>query len=376
MKWFNSYLQNRKQFVSLNGIDSSFSDITTGVPQGSILGPLLFLIYVNDLPNCTSSKLLMYADDTCLIQPITINTKNDHVDYESQRLLNKNLQNLDWLTVNKLSLNISKTKFIMFHYAQKLIKPQHIPVLKINEVEINNVTYTKFLGITFDQHLKFNLHIQHVANKISKTNGVLSLLKHYVPQTILKTIYNALILPFITYGVAIWGFGNCDRIVKIQKKSIRNITNSFFLAHCQPLCKANKILLFEDLFNIACLKIYFLYKNKKLPNYFHENNFINIDRSDRSRRIINKPNKFDNFLVSHSLPNVILPMNYTNKSLTRKCLRMFLPTLINSLYISTHILDKVNTHSLNNVVFSCKEFVFSKYNEVCNIPFCYICNLN
>ena len=146
LNWFQSYLSNRKQLVCLDDYTSSLSTITTGVPQGSILGPLLFLIYVNDLSSSsTNTKCIMYADDTSLLIPYKLNscctiaTQTDFINNELKYVY-------DWLCANKLSLNTNKTKYMIFHFTQRKLSNNDIPSIKIHEKQIERVETFKFLG--------------------------------------------------------------------------------------------------------------------------------------------------------------------------------------------------------------------------------------
>ena len=377
LKWFTSYLAHRNQYVSLENTTSSSLEITTGVPQGSILGPLLFLIYVNDLPVCTNCKFLMYADDTCLLTPIDVNTNTQTINDAISVGINIKLQSLyDWLVVNKLSLNVSKTKFMLFHFLQKHIEMCHVPALEINGTPIKYVTEMKFLGIHFDNRLLFDKHINEIANKISRINGVLSKLKLYLPVNILTIIYNCLLLPYLTYGITIWGFGQCDRLRVLQKKAIRNVTNSSYLSHCQPLCKQLRCLLFDDLLKLSILKLYYKHCCKNIPSYFLNSNFILLNNVNHERRTINRPTIFDNFINPYSLLSTrLVNVQHSNRYLSEKCLRYYIPILINSDYVSISILEKVSSVSFHCFVHSCKQHILSKYNNVCNVYNCYVCNV-
>ena len=161
LKWFESYLLNRKQFVSLNGEDSDLKTVTCGVPQGSVLGPLLFLIYINDLPNVSDKlKFFLFADDT--------NIYYESVDLlELEKTVNKELQNLSlWLKVNRLALNIDKTNFLIFHSTKRL--KNHNVTLKLDKKAISEQTYIKYLGVLIDSHLNWKHHIVNVSKKISR----------------------------------------------------------------------------------------------------------------------------------------------------------------------------------------------------------------
>ena len=150
LKWFQSYLSGRKQFVSFNGISSELLENNCGVPQDSVLGPLLFFIYINDLPNI--SKILnfyLFADGTNIYHE-----SNSLNDLEST--VNKELNKLYlWLNLNRLALNIDKTNFIIFHPYNKPVKQQ--VTIKINNTAINEKEYIKYLGVIFDSSL--NIHL-------------------------------------------------------------------------------------------------------------------------------------------------------------------------------------------------------------------------
>ena len=164
LAWFKSYLTNRTQFVSYNGTNSGTLSITTGVPQGSILGPLLFIIYMNDIHNASSKfHAILFADDTNLTSTLCsfdVNIDNNCNSLQLSTNINKELKNIQiWLEINKLSLNVKKTKFMIFHHKQRNIE-NLIPQLNLNEQIIERVTDFDFLGLTIDQHLTWNGHVQ------------------------------------------------------------------------------------------------------------------------------------------------------------------------------------------------------------------------
>ena len=215
-----NYLSGRHQYVDYNGSKFRTNSILLGVPQGSILGPLLFLIYINDLPKVSHAfSMLMYADDTTLYCNLD--------DSTSEMLLNNELTKItDWLSSNKLSLNVKKTKFMVFHTPQRRV---NYPTLKLNNVE--RVSQFNFPGVILASSLKWDKHVAHVSLKISRVIGVLYRLKHVFPREVVLTLYNALIL--------VWGSridGN-HRLLLLQKKAVRIITNQDYIAHSEPLCK-------------------------------------------------------------------------------------------------------------------------------------------
>ena len=157
LKFFRSYLSNRKQCCSVNGRVSGYEDITFGVPQGSILGPLLFIIYMNDPPNFVKdSNISMYADDTGLSSEIS-----NALEINSE-LVSDFLKVCDWLKANKLSLNIVKTEYMIIETSQKLIQLGTMPKIKVNNTLLKRVSYTKSLGLIIDETLSWDNHIEYI----------------------------------------------------------------------------------------------------------------------------------------------------------------------------------------------------------------------
>ena len=217
---------------------------STGVPQGSVLGPLLFLIYINDIYLC-SNKLAFYlfADDTNLLY-----ADNDLKTLET--VVNNELKSVcNWLNANKLTINAKKSNFVIFRPAQKRIN--HQPCIRIPDNK-NNVfalleckDYVKFLGVLIGKNLTWRPHIDHIASKISKIVGIIARLRHHVPLNTLLQIYRWLIFPYTLYGIPAWGQASqCDlkKILTLQKCAFRLIFFASKRSHAIPLFVASNIL--------------------------------------------------------------------------------------------------------------------------------------
>ena len=175
-----SYLLNRQQYVAFKNCRSDLKFINNGVPQGSILGPMLFLIYINDSPN--ASKLFNFADDTSLFCCRLEDIQSPHKEYT----LNQELQKVyKWLLANKLKLNVAKTKYMIFSKRNKNINPIY---LNINNNVIEHVHQFNFLGVHLNSKLTWNTHIEEISKKISRTIGVLKKTQLTVPKNILLSI--------------------------------------------------------------------------------------------------------------------------------------------------------------------------------------------
>ena len=256
-----SYLTNRFQYVQFENSDSSLLEVKTGIPQGSILGPLFFSILINDLVNCsTKFQFLMYADDTTIYFNL-----NDFPLINREIEINSELEKVNtWLKLNKLAINVDKSKCMFFQ------KRRSITPLKflMNNRAIDVVHNFNYLGIMLDANMSWKSHIAMVSNKLSRINGILHRLKYLYPQNILITLYKSLFIPHINYGSLLWGHAG-ESIDKIQKKAIRTITYSSYIAHSEPLLKSLNLLKVKDLFNLKILKFLFNLYHNKLPPYFN-----------------------------------------------------------------------------------------------------------
>ncbi len=269
--WIQNYLTNRTQYVDIENTKSCVCNIECGVPQGSVLGPLLYLIYVNDIANCTKANILSFADDTTLYI-------SDQDPNELFRRANFEMNNLfKWFCANKLSLNPVKTKYIIIHPPQMKMDMSQL-TLKVNGVELKQIgnnedeISSKFLGVHFDEHLTWKNHINHVNTKISRALFAIKQIKHILPIASLRTLYYAMIHPHISYGLLAWGNAsqtNLNCTIILQKRAIRTINRAPYNAHTEPLFKKSKILKLADLYEYEAIQFMFKYHTNKLPLSFN-----------------------------------------------------------------------------------------------------------
>lgn len=260
--WLESYLSSRTQLVEVNGIRSELEEVSIGVPQGSVLGPLLFLLYINDLPQCISdNNLIMFADDTSYLSG---KSSVDDAKYDIQDKLKSFTA---WFQENRLFLNASKTVFINF--TPRISNILQSSLIKINHKSIQQVDSTKFLGVFIDNAINWESHTEYLAKKLTPVCYALYRLQHIINSGTVIAYYYAHFYSRLSYGIMFWGMShNADRIFKLQKMALRNIANATRRTSCRDLFKKFNILPLASIYILKTL----IYVKTNI-NIFSKNNF-------------------------------------------------------------------------------------------------------
>ena len=291
--WFRSYLSGRSQCVDIANNYSDFIELAISVIQGSTLGPLLFLCYINDFWTCTRLFSVLFADDTtCLAKGRVLSELTAFVNTELRKIAN-------WFRANKMAVNTTKTKFIIFRAHGKPINPGDCGVV-YNSTElglpddpnlimpigrIHNFSEEKsfkLLGVYFDEYLSFEHHITQVCAKVSKSLYCINKLKNFVDSESLKKLYFAMVHSHIAYCINVYGCANQTNLYKLelkQKQAIRTISLAGYRDHTAPLFKKLQILPLEKLKTFYNIKFMYAYVNRKLPISFAETWTFNRDRN-------------------------------------------------------------------------------------------------
>ena len=266
LKWFTSYLAGRKQYTTVSNIDSQIQDVSHGVPQGSVLGPLLFLVYINDLNRAiTYSYIRHFADDTNILY------RNKSLKKINQRI-NFDLKNIvKWLRANRISLNTNKTEIVLFKSPRKIITRKMNFRISGQKIEAKN--YAKYLGLLLDENLSWKKNFDLLRPKLERSIGLLAKLRYSVSANLLRTVYFAIFDSYLRYGCQVWGQNkNADTkaIAQLQDKAIRVISFKNRTADTKPLYNQKKIIRFFDLISFYNCLLIAEHLNKDLPTSFGE----------------------------------------------------------------------------------------------------------
>ena len=224
-EWFTSYLNGRSQAVYCHGSLSPLCDVTVGVPQGSILAPLLFLLFMNDIAQCLRySRCNIYADD------VVIYSSSTNIEEAASRLQSDVNGLSRWYDKNRLRINIDKTKVMLLSPSKN-----YDLVININKQPIEQVKNIRYLGVIIDDKLQWNIHARQVIKSLSYKIYGLSKMRKFIDQDLLNMLYLSLVQPVSDYSCSVWGHCSCksiDKLFRLQKRAARVVTGNFDYTHC------------------------------------------------------------------------------------------------------------------------------------------------
>ena len=282
-----SYLTYRQHLTKLNGVKSELKVLAIGVPQGSILGPLLFLIFINDLPNVSKFDVKLFADDTFL------SLSSNDIKY-LEKTVNLEMKKMSkWFTQNELTLNVEKSKFMLIKRRNSRLQEF---TLKYNGKKMERCYSYKYLGVHLDEKLSWKNHVNYLCEKLSKMCGLFAKLRHTCDINLLKPVYYALALveSHLQYCNLIWGKANdnvLQPLMKLQDKILRIIC---FLPNTETCSEqayqSMGLLNVKQLHKFSMAKFMFKFKMNKLPKCFE--NFFKTRNDNQRYLLINRVKQY------------------------------------------------------------------------------------
>jgi Reverse transcriptase (RNA-dependent DNA polymerase) len=354
LRWFASYLENRKQIVDISGCLSVELNIDISVIQGSILGPILFLCFINDLYNCTNLLSLLFADDTAgLKSGANLQQLITDTNAEIKKIAR-------WFRANRMAVNVSKTKYIIFKNKGVKINEDDVndkivyddndddlpfdqakltPLVRVysNSPDISNRTY-KLLGLYLDEHLSFDYHCDLISSKLAKSNFIMNRVKNFLPRDAMRTVYFSMIHSHLTYCLPIYSCTTAKNITKIekaQKKAIRTVYGAKYNAHTANLFSHAKVMPLKTLITYQKSLLVHSIHHKYCPAALH-NTWSTIAERNNAYNLRNANDYFIPHIINEqirklpyfSLPKLWNEMNIMKLTPNPTTFKIFLKDLL------------------------------------------------
>ena len=302
LKWFTSNLSERKQYTSVNNINSHINDLSYGVPQGSVLGPLLFLIYINDLNSAVKFSYIRYfADDrNILYRHMSLRKINQRINFDLKNIV-------EWLRANKIALNTNKTEIVLFRTPRKRITRKIN--FRISGQKIELKSSVKYLGLVIDEFLNWKTQYTILRTKLERSIGLLAKLRYFVSANLLRTVYYAIFDSYLLYRCHVWGQnknGSTNEISALQDKALRVISFKNRNTTAGPLYKEKKVIKFFNLIMFYNCLYVAEHLNQNLPSSFGGYFTYMVDRHNHNTRgavkkLIDVPHSRTNFYGAQSI---------------------------------------------------------------------------